>query len=109
MAIGLLTADGLIDVEAEMARCRQHGVDVLIEADDAYPRVLREIHDPPGVLFVRGELEPQDGLAVARLDREHGNAINERLVLDLTRVCHEAEADDRVRGVLLAAAGKLLS
>ncbi len=49
----------------------------------------------------------EGGLGIARLGREHGNAINERLVEDLTRVCAEAAADDRVRGMMLAAAGKL--
>ena len=48
-----------------------------------------------------------DGLGTIRLHREHGNAINEQLVDDLAAVCREAGADDRVRGVLLAAAGKL--
>jgi len=48
-----------------------------------------------------------DGLGVVRLGREHGNAINEQLVDELTAACREAAADDRIRGVLLAADGKL--
>jgi len=38
-----------IDVERELEICRQHDIDIVTESDDAYPRVLREIHDPPGV------------------------------------------------------------
>jgi len=45
-----------IDVEREIALCREHDVEILTEDDDAYPRMLREIHDPPGVLFVKGKL-----------------------------------------------------
>ena len=48
-----------------------------------------------------------DGLATLRLSRAHGNAINEQLVSDLGAACREAAADERVRGVLLAARGKL--
>jgi enoyl-CoA hydratase len=48
-----------------------------------------------------------DGLATARLDRAHGNAIDPALAEDLLRVCREAAADDGVGGLLLAAAGKL--
>ena len=52
-------ADHEIDVEAEIALCREHGIDILTEAHAAYPRALREIHDPPGVLFVRGDAEAE--------------------------------------------------
>jgi DNA processing protein len=60
-----------IDVEAELELCRAHGVDILVEADEAYPRMLREIHDPPGVLFIKGTLLPQDGLAIGIVGTRH--------------------------------------
>ena len=65
-------ADHEIDVEAEIALCREHGIDILTEANAAYPRALREIHDPPGVLFVRGQLKPNDALAVGIVGTRHG-------------------------------------
>ena len=34
--------------------------------------MLREIHDPPGVLFVRGALQPDDALAIAIVGTRHG-------------------------------------
>jgi 3,2-trans-enoyl-CoA isomerase len=52
-------------------------------------------------------LTVEDGLGTLRLSRTHGNAINEQLVGDLGAACREAAGDDRVRGVLLAARGKL--
>jgi DNA processing protein len=61
-----------IDAEAEITLCREHGIDILIEADAAYPRALREIHDPPGVLFVRGAIKPGDALAVGIVGTRHG-------------------------------------
>jgi DNA processing protein len=68
----IAAADHQIDVEAEIALCRQHGIDILTEAHAAYPRALREIHDPPGVLFVRGTLKPNDALAVGIVGTRHG-------------------------------------
>ncbi len=65
-------ADHEIDVEAEIALCREHGIDILTESHVAYPRVLREIHDPPGVLFVRGALKPNDALAIGIVGTRHG-------------------------------------
>ena len=48
-----------------------------------------------------------DGLAVVRLARAHGNAINDDLVGNLIAVCGEVEGNPEIRGVLLAAEGKL--
>ena len=61
-----------IDAEGEIALCREHGINIVTESSAAYPRSLREIHDPPGVLFVRGELKPGDALAVAIVGTRHG-------------------------------------
>jgi DNA processing protein len=54
-----------IDADREIQLCRQHGIDILTEEDDRYPRLLREIPDPPGVLFWKGDQRPYDQLAVA--------------------------------------------
>ena len=53
--------------------------------------------------------EKKAAVATVRLSREHGNAINEVLVNDLSTAFQEASADPEVRGVLLAANGKLFS
>jgi Delta3-Delta2-enoyl-CoA isomerase len=52
--------------------------------------------------------ERQGPLAVLRLDKARGNAIDEALVDELLRACAEMEADDGVRGVLLASANPKL-
>jgi len=54
-------------------------------------------------------LTVNDGLAVLRISRDNGNALNGELVSDLTATITEAASRDDVRGVLLAAAGKLFS
>ncbi|MCE5269399.1 MAG: DNA-processing protein DprA [Planctomycetaceae bacterium] len=64
--------DREIDVEAEIALCQERGIDIFTEADAGYPRPLREIHDPPGVLFVRGKMKPDDVLAVGIVGTRHG-------------------------------------
>lgn len=77
------------DVDAEIAVCRANDVAILTPADPRYPRSLREIPDPPGVLFVRGELRPTDALAVAIVGSRHatpyGLAQAERLAGGLSR------------------------
>jgi len=79
-----------IDTEREIALCRQHDLTILTESHDAYPRALREIHDPPGVLFVRGELKDEDALAIAIVGTRHATRYGlrqaERLAAALARV-----------------------
>jgi enoyl-CoA hydratase/carnithine racemase len=55
------------------------------------------------------EVTVEDGLATLRIGRAHGNAINGELAGDLIGAVHEAAADARIRGALLAASGKLFS
>lgn len=49
-------------------------------------------------------IEQHGGLAVLRLDKARGNAIDAALVEDLIEACTALEADRAVRGVLLASA-----
>jgi DNA processing protein len=78
-----------VDVQAEIDRCAEHQITILTETDPAYPRVLREIRDPPAILFVRGEILPQDAIAVAIVGSRHatqyGLAQAERLAGSLAR------------------------
>lgn len=78
-----------IDVQAEMDRCAAEGISILAENMPEYPRSLREIHDPPGILFVRGEIRPTDALAVAIVGSRHathyGLTMAERLAGSLAR------------------------
>ncbi len=54
-----------IDLGAEMKRIAEFGCRIVTQADPEYPELLRQIYDPPIVLYVRGELLPKDKNAVA--------------------------------------------
>lgn len=60
--IGRDTADLIIhwektvDLNAELARIREFGANVVTQSSPEYPAALREIHDPPIVLYVWGSL-----------------------------------------------------
>src|SRR5690606_9598087 len=54
-----------INVDAELQLATDHHIDILTDSGDDYPRPLREIHDPPGVLFRCGQSHPQDEMAIA--------------------------------------------
>jgi DNA processing protein len=54
-----------VDLAGELKRIADFGCHVLIQSDENYPTSLREIYDPPLVLYVKGELTAKDKNAVA--------------------------------------------
>jgi DNA processing protein len=59
------------DASSLIEECKERRVDLLLPSQERYPRLLKEIPDPPGILFVRGEILPRDGLAVAIVGTRH--------------------------------------
>lgn len=59
-------ADELLRLaEKDLAFLRSHGIHAISQADRRYPATLREIYDPPYLLYVRGELPGGDTPSVA--------------------------------------------
>src|SRR5580704_12639678 len=54
-----------VDLAGELKRIADFGCRVLIQPDEEYPAHLREIYDPPLVLYVKGGLGAKDKNAVA--------------------------------------------
>lgn len=54
-----------IDLKAELQRLHDHGCHVVTLLDPQYPGRLREIYDPPSVLYVKGSLCAGDKSSVA--------------------------------------------
>ncbi|MGA2244525.1 MAG: DNA-processing protein DprA [Verrucomicrobiota bacterium] len=54
-----------VDLAGELKRISEFGCHVLISSDENYPPLLREIYDPPLVLYVKGSLTPKDKNGVA--------------------------------------------
>ena len=54
-----------IDPDVELARLVEYGARAISWHDEAYPTRLKEIYDKPPVLYVHGELLPEDERSVA--------------------------------------------
>ncbi len=78
-----------VNVEEELEICREHGIATLLHSHSDYPRLLKEIPDPPGVLFVRGQILASDAMAIAivgtRHSTQYGLAQAQRLASGLSR------------------------
>ena len=77
----------LIDLDGELRRIDQFGANIVTTDDSEYPALLRQIYDPPLVLYVRGTLRPEDAYAIAmvgtRQSTLYGRQTAERLARQL--------------------------
>jgi DNA processing protein len=54
-----------VDLAAELKRCEEFHCHVVTQEDEEYPELLRQIYDPPIVLYVKGTLAKNDKNGVA--------------------------------------------
>jgi DNA processing protein len=85
-------AEKLLDPEAarvdlDLRQMEQIGIQLLTRGDPAYPRLLKQIFDPPAFLFVRGDLSQGDSCAVglvgSRRCSAYGRSVADELARDL--------------------------
>src|SRR5256712_9477277 len=91
--IGEETADSIanweknIDLPAELKRIEEFGCRIVTQAEPEYPELLRQIYDPPTVLYVKGELLTKDKNAVAmvgsRMTTHYGIEVARKLAYQL--------------------------
>ncbi|MDP2952393.1 MAG: DNA-processing protein DprA [Chloroflexota bacterium] len=83
----ILTGRSRISLDEEMEKLERSRVKVLIWPDPAYPSRLKEIPDPPPLLYLRGTLLPEDEVSLAvvgtRRATAYGREVAEGLVSDL--------------------------
>ena len=94
--IGLDTAEAItrwprtIDLQKELQWIREFGCEVLTPEDENYPRLLRQIYDPPLVLYTKGVLTEKDRNAVAlvgsRQTTQYGTEVARKLAYQLAYV-----------------------
>lgn len=86
-AESLIATRKKVDPLQRLERFERDGIQVLTAIDPGYPRLLRQIPAPPPVLFVRGELLPNDDCAVAivgtRRSTSYGREVTARIATEL--------------------------
>ena len=55
----------LADLKGELKHIEKFGCTIITQDDETYPELLREIYDPPIILYLKGELKPKDCYAIA--------------------------------------------
>jgi len=79
----ILQARQNVDLEKLWAKLESQGIKILTWEDETYPQRLKEIEQPPPVLYIRGDYLPDDLFAVAivgtRRVTPYGRQITEEL------------------------------
>jgi DNA processing protein len=79
-----------IDLAGELRRIQEFGCQIVIQSDENYPELLRQIYDPPPVLYVKGTLYAKDKNAVAmvgsRLTTHYGVEAARKLAYQLAYI-----------------------
>ncbi|MFR9651677.1 MAG: DNA-processing protein DprA [Rikenellaceae bacterium] len=78
MAESILGGEPLRLAEAEVKHYRGKGVKMIASTDDDYPPLLREIHDPPHVLFIMGDRTTLTQRSVSIVGTRSHSAYGER-------------------------------
>ena len=81
----LLAARAALDLDQELARIAAAGAQVLTWESPGYPRLLREISDPPPVLYVKGTIKDEDAWALAVVGTRRASAYGRQVTLQLTQ------------------------
>ena len=79
-----------IDLNGELKRIQDYGCHILTQDDEHYPELLKQIYDPPIVLYVKGELTAKDKNSVAmvgsRMTTHYGIEIARKLAYQLAYI-----------------------
>jgi len=74
----MLSNNAMTLTDEEQGLAAQAGCTVLTPADAGYPAPLREIYDPPAVLYMKGRWSEHDRIAVAIVGSRHCSRYGER-------------------------------
>ena len=79
-----------LDPDAYVESIQKSGISWLTIFDDNYPALLKQIYDPPVVLYYKGDILPQDDKAIAvvgsRKMTGYGKAVTEKFTKGLAAV-----------------------
>ena len=73
------------EVEAELEKLARLNARLVTQTDAEYPERLRQIHDPPPFLYIRGHVEPQDTLAIAIVGARTASTYGRKMARELAQ------------------------
>jgi DNA processing protein len=79
----------IFDVDAELEKLEKHKIKLVSKDDESYPELLKEIHDPPYLLYIYGSLDslkaPSLAVVGSRKHTHYGREVVEKVVPELVQ------------------------
>lgn len=78
-----------INPDIELKKLQKENIQILTVKDAEYPKLLKEIFDPPAILYIKGNFQdtdqPKIGIVGTRKMSDYGKQITEELAFDLAK------------------------
>lgn len=78
-----------VNPDEELEKLKKYQIEVLIYPDQDYPKILKEIPDSPGILYLKGKILPEDEISLAvvgsRKYSNYGKRATEQIVYALAK------------------------
>ena len=124
IAENITFCESTYNIDKELELIKAQGVEVLTIFDKGYPKILKEIYDPPIVLYVKGTLSDKDDLSLgvvgSRKCSQYGIRATKELVSSLKdyeitivsglargidSVAHKAAIENKLRTIAVLGSG----
>ncbi len=87
LALGIKKGGKADFVHSQLAKTKQHNVDLLTFWDTAFPKLLKQVNDPPLILFYRGNINclenPAIGIVGTRIPSTYGKLMADKFAREL--------------------------
>jgi DNA processing protein len=80
----LQAGTGTKRIEKELDRLDEQGVEIVTITNPDYPYLLKQIHDPPPILYLKGTLRPEDRRAIAIVGSRNASGYGRRVALKIS-------------------------
>ena len=67
----IITAPETVNAQEQISICENNDIQILNPDSKQYPERLKEIYDPPSILFAQGDITPADNISIAIVGSRH--------------------------------------
>ncbi|KKR04031.1 MAG: protecting protein DprA protein [Parcubacteria group bacterium GW2011_GWF2_39_13b] len=73
-----------INPDKEFEKIAKQGIEIITIQNSSYPKILKEIYDPPAILYIKGKFKPEDDFCLAIIGTRKPTSYGIQVVTDLT-------------------------
>jgi len=79
-----------MDLEKELAKLAKENIGIVTILDEDYPSRLKEIYDPPQIMYIKGELKQEDEFAIAVVGTRKLSTYGQQVAMRISRELAQA-------------------